>query len=68
MDPAVEAHLGAVHASAREAGEVAADAGVDTLALTHVLPYRDEAAMVEAAAEAFSGEVVVGTDGRTFRC
>jgi ribonuclease BN (tRNA processing enzyme) len=50
------------HCTAEEAGEIAADAGVDTLVLTHILPYRDLEYMREAARDAFDGEVVVGRD------
>jgi ribonuclease BN (tRNA processing enzyme) len=50
------------HCTAREAGEIAAEAGVDTLVLTHLLPYRDLRQMEEAAADVFEGEVIVGYD------
>lgn len=55
-----------IHASPRQAAEVAADAGVDTLVLTHLNPYRDPAAMRANAAEVFDGEVRVAEDGLSF--
>lgn len=50
------------HCTAEEAGEIAADAGVDTLVLTHILPYRDLDYMQESAEAVFDGEVIVGED------
>ncbi|WP_144902119.1 MBL fold metallo-hydrolase [Halobellus captivus] len=50
------------HCTAREAGEIAAEADVDTLVLTHLLPYRDLQKMEEAAADVFEGDVIVGYD------
>lgn len=58
--------LQAVHCNPTEAGEIAAAAGVDLLILTHLLPYRDEAAMLEMAEEVFEGEVLVAYDGLEF--
>ena len=53
------------HSTAREAGEVAAAAGVDRLALTHVSSrYAGDASVLAAEArEAFDGEVTVARDG-----
>jgi len=51
------------HCSATEAGEIASSAGVDTLVLTHFLPYRDTDEMYERATESFDGSVVVAEDG-----
>ena len=55
------------HSTAREAGEVAARAGVDRLALTHVSSrYAGDAGqLADEAAEAFDGEVTVAHDGLT---
>ena len=55
------------HSTAREAGEVAARAGVDRLALTHVSSrYAGGAGVLAAeAGEAFEGEVTVAHDGLT---
>lgn len=51
----------ATHSSAREAGQVAAAAGVERLVLIHVRPGADEAALVSEARELF-GPSDVGTD------
>jgi len=59
------AQLETVHSNARQCGAVAREAGVETLVLTHLLPYRDTDAMREAAAEEFGGTVIVGYDGLT---
>lgn len=53
------------HCDASQAGEIAADADVGTLVLTHLLPYRDTEAMCREAGQAFDGEVLVGEDGLT---
>lgn len=51
------------HATARQAGEAAAAAGVRTLALTHISSrYTDTAAHAEEAKSAFSGTVLVPED------
>lgn len=55
--------LSKTHATPAEAGEVAAAANADCLVLTHFPPYRDEAAVSEAARAVFEGEVHVATDG-----
>lgn len=57
--------LEAVHCNARQCGAVAREADVETLVLTHLLPYRDTDAMLDAAAEKFNGQVIVGYDGLT---
>lgn len=57
------------HASAREAGQVAAAAGVDRLVLLHIgvgEPTLVEECLREAA-EAFGGEVAVASDGARWR-
>lgn len=66
MSDAQADRLSRTHCSPTEAGEIAAEAGVETLVLTHLLPYRDTDAMVEEAASAFGGEIVVAEDGSTF--
>lgn len=53
------------HCDPTDAAEIAAAAGVETLALTHLLPYRDADAMRAEAAESFDGRVVVAEDGLT---
>ncbi|WP_436343643.1 MBL fold metallo-hydrolase [Natronorubrum sp. FCH18a] len=51
------------HCDPTEAGEIAAAAGVETVVLTHLLPYRDEEVMQDAASSAFDGTVIVAEDG-----
>jgi ribonuclease BN (tRNA processing enzyme) len=57
--------VGANHCSAEDAGEIAADAGVETLVLTHIMPYRDLDTMREDAEAVFDGEVLIAEDGLT---
>jgi ribonuclease BN (tRNA processing enzyme) len=45
------------HATAAEAGEVAAEANVDTLVLTHLSPYHDRNGMIQQARESFDGKI-----------
>lgn len=65
MNDAKRDRLAAVHATAREAGEIATAAGVDKLVLNHLLPYRDTEAVRAQAESTFDGRVVVATDGTT---
>lgn len=51
-----------IHMTGREAGRVAADAGVATLVLTHILPTNDPEVTAAEAAEVFDGEIVLATD------
>jgi len=55
------------HSTGREAGEVAARAGVEQLALTHISSrYAGDASPIEReAADAFDGDVFVARDGQT---
>ena len=51
--------------SVQQAGEVATEAGVKTLVITHLVPGDDtipEYVWLEAARETFSGEVLIGRD------
>lgn len=64
-DEGEDSTVAANHCTPEEAGEIAQDAGVETLVLTHILPYRDLDAMRRQAGSAFDGEVVIGTDGLT---
>ncbi|WP_033438442.1 MBL fold metallo-hydrolase [Saccharothrix sp. NRRL B-16314] len=55
-----------LHMSGREAGEVAAAAGVRRLVLTHVLPWSDREGVLADAAEVFPGPVSLATPGATY--
>ena len=51
------------HLTARQAGRLAAEAGVRVLVLTHFSPrYDDERAFADEAAEEFAGEIVLAND------
>ncbi|CCQ33207.1 beta-lactamase domain protein [Halorhabdus tiamatea SARL4B] len=58
-----ESTLTANHCDATDAGEIAQDAGVQTLVLTHLMPYRDLDAMQRDAESVFDGDVIVAEDG-----
>jgi ribonuclease Z len=60
--PEVARKLTAYHTSAEEAGVIAAQAGVKTLVLTHLIPANSEETFRERAARAFQGKIVVGKD------
>jgi ribonuclease BN (tRNA processing enzyme) len=51
------------HSSAAEAGQVAAEANVDTLVMTHLSPYHDRNGMIQQAREAFDGEIHIAEQG-----
>ncbi|WP_280535484.1 MBL fold metallo-hydrolase [Halopenitus sp. POP-27] len=51
------------HCSAADAADIASSAGVETLVLTHFLPYRDTDEMRRRATESFDGSVVIAEDG-----
>jgi len=57
--------LTANHCNATDAGEIAQDAGVQTLVLTHFMPYRDIESMQRDAESVFDGDVIVAEDGLT---
>ncbi|ELZ00248.1 MULTISPECIES: MBL fold metallo-hydrolase [Halobacteriales] len=57
--------LTANHCDATDAGELAQDAGVQTLVLTHIMPYRDLESMRRDAEAVFDGDVIVAEDGFT---
>ncbi|MDX2170433.1 MAG: MBL fold metallo-hydrolase [Deltaproteobacteria bacterium] len=58
------------HTSPVEAAELARDAGVPTLVLTHVVPGPRNAIMrsmfLDGVSDVYSGEVIVGEDGQRF--
>jgi ribonuclease Z len=60
--PAVAARLKSYHTSAEEAGQLAAQAGVKTLVLTHLIPANADETFRERAAKHFDGEIIVGRD------
>ena len=60
--PAVAERLKHYHTSAEEAGQIARDAGVKTLILTHLIPGNDDETFRERASRAFKGNIIVGHD------
>jgi ribonuclease BN (tRNA processing enzyme) len=60
--PDVAARLKSYHTSAEEAGRIAAEAGVKTLVLTHLIPGDQEKTFAERASRAYKGKLVVGRD------
>ena len=60
--PEVAARLMHYHTSAEEAGQIAAEAGVKTLVLTHLIPAGAAETFRQHAAKAFHGKVIVGDD------
>ena len=54
------------HANARDAGDMAAAAGVDRLILTHLLPGAEPGRVAADARESFDGDVRVGADLQTY--
>ncbi len=63
IPPSVLEGISDVHCSPEERGEIAAAADVDTLMLTHLLPYRDEQAITDSVKQQFLGTVYVADDG-----
>lgn len=57
------AGLHKTHCDPSDAGDIASSAGVGTVVLTHLLPYRDGEAIRTGVAEQFDGEIVVAEDG-----
>jgi len=58
----VAARLKHYHTSAEEAGQVAQQAGVKLLVLTHLVPGGPEKTFLERAGKHFKGKIVVGRD------
>jgi ribonuclease BN (tRNA processing enzyme) len=54
------------HLSARQAGEVAREAGAARLLLTHLWPFHDLSRLVAEASEAFGGETALAEEGATY--
>ncbi|ELY62194.1 MBL fold metallo-hydrolase [Natronolimnohabitans innermongolicus] len=57
------AGLHETHCDPSEAGEIASNAAVDTVVLTHLLPYRDREAIRSGVAAQFDGDIIVAEDG-----
>jgi ribonuclease BN (tRNA processing enzyme) len=55
-----------LHMSAAEGAQLANEAGVSTLLLTHVLPWSDKAAVLDSARSVFHGETQLARQGATF--
>lgn len=55
-----------LHMSGREAGEVAASAGVGRLVLTHVLPWSDREGVLKDAEGAFTGPVALAAPDEVY--
>jgi ribonuclease BN (tRNA processing enzyme) len=55
-----------LHMSGRQAGELAAEAGVGRLVVTHVPPWTDRAAVLAEARKAFPGDVLLATAGAEY--
>jgi ribonuclease BN (tRNA processing enzyme) len=55
-----------LHITPRQAGEIAAGAGVRMLVLTHLPPTADPALAVELAQAHFPGSIALATEGATF--
>ena len=55
-----------LHMSGAEGAELANEAGVSTLLLTHVLPWSDKAAVLDSAKTVFGGETQLARQGASF--
>jgi ribonuclease BN (tRNA processing enzyme) len=56
-----------LHMSGKQAGELAAKAGVRRLVITHVPPWTDKQAVLAEAKHAFPGDVVLAAAGAEYR-
>ncbi|MFM9136169.1 MAG: MBL fold metallo-hydrolase, partial [bacterium] len=54
-----------VHMTGRQSAELAAQAGVGTLVLTHLVPWHDPAILERQAREAFTGDLRLAASGMT---
>ncbi|WP_257160268.1 MBL fold metallo-hydrolase [Corynebacterium cystitidis] len=61
--PSSEGRPEGMHLSGAEAGEIATQAGVKTLVLTHIQPWVSKKETAAAAAAAFKGEIIVAEPG-----
>jgi ribonuclease BN (tRNA processing enzyme) len=59
---ALKAHLLESHTTPTAAGQVAADCGVRTLVLSHLIPPNGPAAHLEEAQKTFNGTLIIGDD------
>ena len=59
-------HPGALHLSADEAGELAEQAGITRVVLTHQAPLEDRLAHLDRAAAKFSGQIVLAEVGHQY--
>jgi ribonuclease BN (tRNA processing enzyme) len=59
---ALKAHLLASHTTPAAAGQVAADCGVRTLVLSHLIPANGPVAHLEEARKTFTGTLIIGED------
>ena len=59
-------HPGALHLAADEAGQLAEQAGVARVLLTHQAPLEDRAAHLQKASANFSGEIVLAEVGQQY--
>jgi ribonuclease BN (tRNA processing enzyme) len=57
------ARLPTTHSDLREVAQIAEDAGVKRLVLTHILPTEVESEMVEVASAIYKGDLIIGRDG-----
>jgi ribonuclease BN (tRNA processing enzyme) len=55
-----------LHTTPRQAGEIAIEAGVRKLVLTHLPPTGDPALAIELAQDRFPGAIALATEGATF--
>ena len=61
-DPVVAARLKHYHTSAEEAGEIARDAHVKKLVITHIIPAGQDEVFRKRISKAYKGPVVIGKD------
>lgn len=65
--PEVAKKLMSYHTSAEEAGAIAAEAGVKTLAITHVIPADADETFRERIGKSFKGNLIIGHDLQVVR-